>query len=259
MWTSRDNVWVANRGAWPIMQFDKNGKLLQTWNSDTVRLYPGSAKEPTGIRVDPDGNIWLRGRRRPHHFQVQHGGAPVDGAGALVRASPANNDSQVGFNRPTNLGSCPNRHFYVSDGYGNRRIVEFTPDGEYVRHWGNQRTGDGQFALPHAVTVDSKGLIYVADRANSRITGSSMPTGKFIAKWTDVGQALGDPTTSPRRTRSTCATEFTAACTKMRPAGQKSWGVELLGQGRRAKVDYATTLRSIRKAASTSPRSRTYG
>jgi DNA-binding beta-propeller fold protein YncE len=37
------------------------------------------------------------------------------------------------------------------------------------------------------VTVDSKGLIYVADRANSRIQVFDA-TGKFIAKWTDVGQ-----------------------------------------------------------------------
>ena len=27
----QDNIWVANRGAWPVMEFDRNGKLLQAW------------------------------------------------------------------------------------------------------------------------------------------------------------------------------------------------------------------------------------
>ena len=182
----QDNVWVANRGAWPIMQFDKNGKLLQTWNSDTVRLYPGVGKGAHGIRVDPDGNIWLVDVDGHIIFKFNTEGRLLMVLGTR-QGIASNNDSQVGFNRPTNLWFLSNRHFYVSDGYGNRRIVEFTPDGEYVRHWGTNGTGDGQFALPHAVTVDSKGLVYVADRANSRVEVFDA-TGKFITKWTDVGQ-----------------------------------------------------------------------
>ena len=102
------------------------------------------------------------------------------------QGGPSNNDSQVGFNRPTNLWFLPNRHFYVSDGYGNSRIAEFNQDGEYVRHWGTHGTGDGQFNLPHSVTVDSKGLVYVADRSNLRVQVFD-PSGKILAKWTDVG------------------------------------------------------------------------
>ena len=69
-------------------------------------------------------------------------------------------------------------------------MVEFTQDGEYVRHWGTKGTGDGEFNLVHDVTVDSRGLVYVADRSNSRVQVFDS-SGKFVAKWTDIGQPWG--------------------------------------------------------------------
>src|SRR5258708_1857988 len=29
------NVWVFNRGHWPVMEFDRAGKLLQSWTEET--------------------------------------------------------------------------------------------------------------------------------------------------------------------------------------------------------------------------------
>ena len=49
-----DNVWVFNRGAHPVIQFDKNGKVLQSWTDVPI-------KASRGIRVGPDGNIWRVG------------------------------------------------------------------------------------------------------------------------------------------------------------------------------------------------------
>ncbi len=185
----QDNVWVANRGHWPVMEFDRTGRLLQAWNEDTVRLYPGVGKGSHGIRVDPDGNIWLVDVDGHIIFKFSPEGRRLMTIGTR-QGVPSTNDSQIGFNRPTNLWFLPNHHFYVSDGYGNSRVIEFNSDGEYVRHWGTPGTGDGEFNLPHSVTVDSKGLVYVADRANSRVQVFDA-TGQFVTKWTDVGQPWG--------------------------------------------------------------------
>ena len=93
-------------GAWPIMQFDKNGKMLQAWNHDTVRVTPGVGKGTHGLKVDPEGNVWL---------------VDVDGH-ILLKYSPegrhlmtignrqgteGNNDDPTAFNRPTNLWFLP--------------------------------------------------------------------------------------------------------------------------------------------------------
>src|SRR5436190_23777673 len=48
------NVWVFNRGHWPVMQFDRRGKMLQAWSVDAVRILSAH-----GLRVAPDGNLWL--------------------------------------------------------------------------------------------------------------------------------------------------------------------------------------------------------
>src|SRR5579864_5306673 len=46
-----DNVWVFNRGPHPVIEFDKSGRMLQTWPEVPV-------KTPHGLRVDADGNVW---------------------------------------------------------------------------------------------------------------------------------------------------------------------------------------------------------
>jgi len=46
-----DNVWVFNRGAHPVVQLNKSGRMLQAWPDVP-------AKSSHGIRVDADGNIW---------------------------------------------------------------------------------------------------------------------------------------------------------------------------------------------------------
>jgi peptidylamidoglycolate lyase len=74
--------------------------------------------------------------------------------------------------------------FYVSDGYGNSRVLKFSPTGEFLFEWGRKGDKEGEFHLPHAVDLDDEGNVYVADRENHRIQIFT-PTGGFIEEWTD--------------------------------------------------------------------------
>lgn len=180
------NVWVANRGSWPVMEFDRSGKMLQAWSHDAVRVTEGTGKGTHGLKVDVNGNIWLGDVDGHVNFKFSPEGRLLMILGNR-QGSPNGNDSKTGFNRPTNFWPLANGNMLISDGYGNSRIVEFTNDGHYVRHFGTHGDGDGQFNLPHGVTMDSNGRIYVADRANSRMQVFDN-SGKFLAKWTDIGQ-----------------------------------------------------------------------
>ena len=79
----------------------------------------------------------------------------------------------------------PAGDIYVADGYGNARIVQFDRSGKYVREWGELGHKPGQFSIPHAIAVDSKGRLYVADRNNVRVQVFD-PTGRFLAEWRDL-------------------------------------------------------------------------
>jgi peptidylamidoglycolate lyase len=180
------NVWVANRGRWPVMEFDRSGKMLQAWTHEAVQVTEGTGKGTHGLKVDVNGNIWLGDVDGSINFKFSPEGRLLMTLGNR-QGSPNGNDSKTGFNRPTNFWPLANGNMLISDGYGNSRIAEFTNDGHYVRHFGALGTGDGQFTLPHGVTMDAQGRIYVADRGNSRVQVFDK-SGKFLAKWTDVGQ-----------------------------------------------------------------------
>ena len=76
---------------------------------------------------------------------------------------------------------------FVSDGYGNARVHRFAPDGRHLLSWGEPGDGPGQFRVPHGIAVDEQGIVYVADRENSRIQLFTL-NGAFVAEWTDVAR-----------------------------------------------------------------------
>jgi peptidylamidoglycolate lyase len=100
----------------------------------------------------------------------------------------AGNDS-THFNRPTKVAVAPDGSFYVSDGYGNTRVMKFSPSGTFLFQWGTPGSGPGQFELPHCVTLDRSGRVYVCDRANARVQIFDA-RGKFLAQWksADIGR-----------------------------------------------------------------------
>ncbi len=178
-----DNVWVFHRGKRAVMQFDPGGRLIQAWEDVPVVA-------AHGIRVGPEGNIWL----------VDVGGHAVlkcDRTGrirmviATAGHRPGGQDAKYAFNKPTALAFTPDgKFFYVSDGYGNSRVVRYSKDGVYQNHWGAKGTGDGEFNLVHDVCVDEKGRVYVADRTNQRIQVFDAE-GRFLNKWTGIGSPWG--------------------------------------------------------------------
>jgi DNA-binding beta-propeller fold protein YncE len=177
-----DNVWVFNRGPHKLMQFDKSGRMLRSW--DEVPAVASHA-----VRVAPDGNIWLVD-------VFGHAVLRFDPAGKLLMViasagnRPGDNDSKYAFNQPTSLAFTPGGDFYVSDGYLNARVVKYNKHGEYLTHWGRKGTGDGEFNLVHDVCLDRQGRVYVADRTNARVQIFD-GNGKFLGKWTHLGSPWG--------------------------------------------------------------------
>src|SRR5262249_34304714 len=140
------NVWVFNRGHWPVMEFDRRGKMLQAWSVDAVRILSAH-----GLRVAPDGNLWLVDVAGHMLFKYSAEGRLLLAIGGR-QGNPGNNDAEDAFNQPTNVAFRANGNIYVSDGYVNSRVVELRPDASFVKRWGKPgRDADGEFRLVHDV------------------------------------------------------------------------------------------------------------
>lgn len=165
-----------------IMCFDgETGKLISSWGADMFVL-------PHGLKVDNADNVWVTDLSLHQVFQLTHDGKVMKVLG--VKGIPGTDDKH--FNKPTDLAFAPDGSLYVSDGYGNNRVVKFSPKGAFLVDWGRKGSKPGEFDLPHGITVDSEGRVYVADRSNSRIQVFDAD-GKFLYEWksSELGRPWG--------------------------------------------------------------------
>jgi len=170
---SRDRVYVFNRGEHPVIVFDREGNVLDSWGEDLI-------KHAHGITIGPDDSVWLTddGDHTVRKFTPE--GKLLLTLGEPGRPAPA--QSGQPFNRPTHVALCPRTgDIYVSDGYGNSRVHKFDPAGRHLLSWGEPGTDPGCFNIPHNIATDAEGLVYVADRENHRIQVFD-PRGRYLGQ-----------------------------------------------------------------------------
>ncbi len=193
-------IWVAERcganlcvgsEADPVLLFDLEGNLVRSFGA-------GMFAWPHGIHVDREGNVWVTDAV---------GFAPVpEGWGHVVyKFSPRGEllmtlgtrgvagEGSEAFNKPSDVLVAPSGDIFVADGHdagGNNRIVKFSPEGIFLKAWGRTGEGPGEFRDPHALAMDSRGRLFVADRANNRIQIFDQE-GRHLASWTQFGRPSG--------------------------------------------------------------------
>ena len=168
---SEDNVYVFNRGNYPIAVFDKDGDFIRGFgHGDFVR--------PHGIEIDLDDNIYLVDDDG-HFIQKRNN----DGEILFTlgeKGKPCKWQSGGMFNRPTDIAiHTISSDLFISDGYGNSRIHKFDSDGRHLLSWGSPGTEPGEFSLPHNITILGNDKVAVCDRENFRIQIFSLD-GEYI-------------------------------------------------------------------------------
>lgn len=169
---SHDNVYVFNRSEHAVIVFDRHGEFLTSWGE-------GVFPRPHGIRIDPEDNVYLTDV--DSHLVLKF---TKEGECLMTLGTEGKPKEGAPFNKPTDVAVSPSGEIYVSDGYGNSLVHRFSPSGELLGSWGSPGEGPGQFNVPHAVCVDAKGRVYVADRQNNRIQVFT-PEGEFLTEWGD--------------------------------------------------------------------------
>jgi hypothetical protein len=217
----------------PVMEFDADGRYLRGWGG------PGQGydwpESEHGIFVDYRGHVWIGGQGDDDQIlKFTNDGTFMLQIGRP--GQPKSNRSTTSLWRPSDVFVYPpTNELFVSDGYGNKRIIVFDADtGAYKRMWGafgneprddeparqtsatpgaggasralatelaSSDPGPPQFSTVHGVKVSNDGLVYAADRGGKRVQVFTLD-GRYIAQaWIDrwclaAGQGCGNGETA---------------------------------------------------------------
>ena len=190
------NIWVAERcGANtcagsnlpPILEFDPSGKLLKSFGE-------GMFVFPHGIYAGQDGSVWVTdGQGKNGKGQQVFKFSPDGKVLMTLGKAGVAGDGPDTFNQPSDVVVAPNGDIFVADGHGgnsNARVVKFSPDGKFIKAWGKKGSAPGEFDAPHGLAFDSRGRLFVADRANNRIQIFDQD-GNFLEQWTQFSRPSG--------------------------------------------------------------------
>ena len=167
----KGNIEVLNRGSHPVMEFKADGSFTGSWGEGST-MFIGAHS----LRFDPQGNLWYIDAADDMIFRFDAQGRTVGTLGSdpepwtwLTHVIERAAIGKANFYQETDIGWDKAGNSYVSDGYGNSRVVAFDRDGNYLKEWGERGGAPGQFNTPHSLVIDNNDTIYVADRGNSRI------------------------------------------------------------------------------------------
>ena len=177
---SRDRVYVFQRQGPPILVFDRDGYLRESWPRR-----PGELEDAHFVYVSPDDHLFLTDRDSHQVLKYTTDGKLVMALGKRYQAA-----LQAPFNHPADVGVAPNGDLYIADGYGNSSVHRFSGDGVYISSFGSPGTGPGQFMVPHGVRVSNDGRVYVTDRENNRVQVFDS-RGEFLTQWTGLYRPAG--------------------------------------------------------------------
>ncbi|OFW47690.1 MAG: hypothetical protein A3J29_02665 [Acidobacteria bacterium RIFCSPLOWO2_12_FULL_67_14b] len=221
------SIWVAERcqvnSCWDaakgvispldtVFKFDATGKMVRSFGQ-------GMFIFPHGIHVDRDGNVWVTDGQSnlPSRRPGQPADAPLppmpakvighqvikfspDGKVLLALGKPGGNPpgadaaDPASFYQPNDVITYPNGDILVAEGHGgaNARLIKFDKTGKFLSQFGKRGTGlEGEFDQPHGLAFDSRGRLFVADRANNRIQVLDAQSFKTLDTWYQFSRLSG--------------------------------------------------------------------
>ena len=208
---SHNHVFIFHRGKdMPILCVEgESGEVIASFGE-------GMFVNAHGLEIDSEDNVWVTDTRTHQVYKFTHDGELLLTVGEKGKFGL----DGTHFNQPTDVAVTPDGEFYVSDGYGNNRVAKFAADGTFLFDWGKKGDAPGEFNLPHGITLDAEGNVYVCDRSNMRLQVFDAD-GKFLRQWS--GEQLGEV--------------------------GRPWGVEFAPDGTLYVIDGADMLRSTPNVA----------
>ncbi len=179
----------AGRSEPALFKFNSAGKMIKSWGVGTFVF-------PHGFHVDAHGGIWVSDAQGANGKGHQVFKYDADGR-LLMTIGTAGVEGDGLDNRlrqPTDVVTAPNGDVFITEGHtiGGpvNRVSKWSKDGRFITAWGKTGSAPGELNVPHTIALDSRGRLFVGDRANNRIQIFDQ-NGRFIDEWTQFGRPSG--------------------------------------------------------------------
>jgi sugar lactone lactonase YvrE len=192
----RQSIWVALRCSPDctkldiptILRLSPSGRILKA-------LGRGQFVQPHGLAVARNGDVWvadvssngLQGNRVVR----------LDGKGRVRRKIDVSESGAADIFRldqPTAVAESGSGTVYVAEGHAprnaNSRVSAFSRAGRLLSSWGGLGTSPHQMTGPHALALDSRRRLVVADRGNKAIKIFDQH-GRLLNLWRQFGTPSG--------------------------------------------------------------------
>jgi predicted membrane-bound mannosyltransferase/DNA-binding beta-propeller fold protein YncE len=167
-----DDLYVADSRNHRILHIATDGSLLHEWGTfadqATGEAPIGTFNEPWGVAVGPDGSVYVSDTWNHRVQKFTEDGKPIKTWGQYGQPLPEVPESKSSFWGPRGIAVDSGGRVFLAD-TGNKRIVVFDEDGNYITEFGTAGLDPGQFDEPVGVATANDGTVYVTDTWNQRV------------------------------------------------------------------------------------------
>ena len=213
---TKGDVWIADTGNNRVDEFNEKREFVQAFGwgvgngeekleictsvceAGLVGAGTGELKEPKGVAVAPDGDVYVTDSADNRVEEFGEKGEFIAAFGFGVTNEKAEfeictKECKAGtagsgngqFNGPIGIAVALDGDVWVTD-RSNDRVEEFNEKDEYVSKFGTAGSGSGQLKEPKGIAIDATGNLWVADTLNNRVQEFT-PSGTFLTVLADKG------------------------------------------------------------------------
>ncbi len=173
---------------------DAQGNQVQHWSQHDKLFEAPCGRGPHKIKMspyDPEKHVWVIDDQLHLIHKFTYDGKLVMSLGTKGQRG---RDAGKLFDRPTDIAWLPDGTFFISDGYGGKRVAKFDKDGKFIKDWGQapkdpKNPGPNEFNTVHSVAVSDDRRVFVVDRGHGRMQIFD-ENGKFLDMFATGPQGL---------------------------------------------------------------------
>jgi hypothetical protein len=185
---------IGNRRGWErrmhhvLFTLNRVGNMTDWWSQHDAMFEGFCGRGPHKIKISPYDaakHVWVIDDQLHTIYKFTYDGKL---AMTLGTRGLRGRDAGKAFDRPTDIAWLPDGTFFISDGYGGKRVAKFDASGKFLTEWGSEpkdpaAPGPNEWNTVHSIAVSADRRVFVVDRGHRRIQVFD-ENGKFLDMFT---------------------------------------------------------------------------